>query len=887
MSKEDVDADIDDEFQAHLELLIEELMARGMPGDQALEAAERRMGNVNRWKAEMREAEMRIRQVKRRRERVGYFLREADHAARSLVRRPGFTAVAVLTLALGIGATTAGFSVLDRVVLRPLPYTDADRLVWLDSPVPAQGPDAAWGLSVAGYFQFKDEVGTLEELGGFAPATVSLTGDLGAYQVRGVSVQADLLDALSARPAFGRLIEDEDDDPDAGHRVLVLGYDFWLREFGGEPGVLGSVVRIEGEPSEIVGIMERGFELPDREVDVWMPLYLDRTQPPTNAHWLSAVGRLGPGVTLTETQVELDRITSRFPELFPGAYFPGFMEEYEFRTRARSLKDHVIGPELRRSLWIVVGAVSLVLLIACANVANLLLVRTESRRRELAVRSALGAGRAQLALFAMAESLMLTIAGAALGCLLAEGALRGLLSMVPAGLPRLVEVSVGGTSMVFAALLSLLLGLVFGTVPLSGSSARYRALREGARGLTAGRTKHRLRKVVVTSQVALAVVLLAGAGLLLRSFQQLREVDPGFEPRNAVAFQLSMRRPHYRDPAAAADFLRELAQRIEALPEVRSVGSGEALPLAEAGCAPVMGEEQAPDPGRSPPCTEKQQVSPGFFAALGVEIEGQTPSWQAQDGGVGEAVVTAALADRLWPGADPIGRGIRGSGSAWYRVVGVTGDLRTQGIDAAPTEAAFFPLVPIEDGPLWGSLTTPVVVVRTVSEPRMGALVPAIRRILLEMDPTVPLGNVETLERHLADTPPVARRSFMMTLLGLAGGMALMLSIVGIYGVVSYVVGQRTGELGLRLALGANVAQVAELVLKDSLGMAGSGIGIGLIGALALTRTLESLLFGVSPLDPLTLSTVGALLLALTLAATWVPARRAMRIDPAEALQAE
>jgi putative ABC transport system permease protein len=250
-------------------------------------------------------------------------------------------------------------------------------------------------------------------------------------------------------------------------------------------------------------------------------------------------------------------------------------------------------------------------------------------------------------------------------------------------------------------------------------------------------------------------------------------------------------------------------------------------------------------------------------------------------------VVTAALAERLWPGTDPIGRGIKGSGSAWYRVVGVTGDLRTHGIDAAPTEAAFFPLVPIEDAPLWGSVRVPVVVVRTVDEPQMGTLIPAIQRILVEMDPTIPLGNIGTLERHLADSPAVARRSFMMTLMGLAGGMALVLSVVGIYGVVSYVVGQRTGELGLRLALGAPVSQVAELVLKDSLGMAGVGVGIGLVGALALTRTLESLLFGVRPMDPVTLLSVALLLLVLTLAATWVPARRAMRIDPAEALRAE
>jgi predicted permease len=887
MSRDDLDGDIEDEFRLHLELLTEENIARGMAPDLALQEAERRMGDMDRWKAEMKRTEMRIREGKRRRERMEFVLRETGQAARSLLRRPGFSGIVLLTLTLGMGATTAGFTVLDAVALRPLPYADSRRLVWIDSPVPAQGQDVAWGLSVAGYFQFQDGAGTLEALGGFARASVSLTGELGAYQVRGASVQAELLDALSARPALGRLIESEDDDPDAGRRVLVLGYDFWLREFGGDPGILGRLVRIEDEPSEIVGVMARGFMLPDGDVDVWMPLYLDRAQTPVNHHWLSAIGRLAPGETVTRAQAELDRITRRFPDLFPEAYSPGFMEEYGFRTRVRALKDHVIGPELRRSLWIVMGAVSLVLIIACANVANLLLVRNEGRRRELAVRAALGAGGFQLAVYSIAESLLLTVAGAAVGSVAAEGVLQLLLAMVPAGLPRGSEVFVGWQSGVFAVALALVLGFGFGLLPLGRDFMRFGALREGGRGLTAGRSRHRVRRAVVVSQVALAVVLLAGAGLLLRSFQQLRNVDPGFEPENAVAFQLSMRRPRYRDPAGAAAFLREVTERVESLPGVSSVGAGESLPLEAAGCAPVQGEDQAPDPGGVPPCTEKQQVSPGFFAALGVELRGRSPTWQALESGFGEAVVTATLAERLWPGMDPVGRGIRSSGSGWYHVVGVTEALRTRGIDSAPNEAVFFPMVPIEGAPLWGPMTAPTIVVRTAGEPQMGILVPAIRRTLEELDPTVPLGAVETLERSVADSPGMARRSFMMTLMGVAGGMALLLSVVGIYGIISFVVGQRTGEIGLRLALGARVGQVAGLVLRDSLEMTGAGVAIGLLGALFLTRTLESVLFQVSAADPLTLGTVAIVLLVLSLAATWIPARRAMGIDPAEALQVE
>jgi len=882
-----MDGEIEDEFRLHLELLTEELLARGMPPEEARVEARRRMGNVERWKAEMRSAEMRIRRGRERRERIRFLLREASHAARSLLRRPGFTGMALLTLALGIGATTAGFTVLDAVVLRPLSYAHADRLVWVDSPVPAQGPGQAWGLSVAGYFQFRDEARTLEELGGFARSKVSLTGETGAYQVKGVSVQADLLDALSARPALGRLIEDDDDDPESGHRVLVLGHDFWIREFGGDAGVLGRVVRIEGEPSEIVGVMARGFQLPDGDVDVWMPLYLDPAQPPVNAHWLSAIGRLTPDATVARAQAELEQITSRFPELFPQAYSSGFMEEYGFRTRVQPLKDHVVGPDLSRSLWIVMAAVSLVLIIACANVANLLLVRAEGRRREVAVRAALGAGRFQLTVFAMAEGLLLTLTGAVVGTAAAGGALHLLLALAPMGLPRTSEISVGVSSLAFAVGLATFLGIGFGVLPLWAHSTRFAALREGARGLTAGRSRHRLRKSAVVSQVALAVVLLAGAGLMLRSFQRLRHVDPGFEPERAVAFELTMRRPRYRDPVAAAAFLRQVMEGVKALPGVRSVGAGQALPMEEPGCAPIRGEDQAPDPGGVPPCTEKQQVSPGFFDALGVELQGRSPTWEALETGVGEAVVTETLARRLWPGMDPIGRGIRSSGSAWYRVVGVTEPLRTRGMDGDPTEAAFFPLAPIQDAPLWGPMTLPTIVVRTEGEPALGALVPAIRRVMKALDPTVPVGPVRTLEQYVSESPAMARRSFMMSLMGVAGGMALLLSIVGIYGVISYVVGERTGELGLRLALGAGIGQVAGLVIRDSLVMAGLGVGIGLVGALALTRTLESLLFEVSPVDPVVLGGVAILLLVLSVAASWVPARRAMRIDPAKALQAE
>lgn len=885
---EDVEPDIEEEFRTHVELRVEENLARGLSPDAARREAEQRMGDVTRWKKETREAEVGIRAGERRRERLGSLLREIAHAVRALLRRPGFSLPALLTLALGIGATTAGFAVLYRVVLRPLPYPDANRLVWVDSPVPAQGADEAWGLSVAGYFEFRKEATTLDELGGYAVSSVSLTGAFGALRVRAASVQASLLRALSARPALGRIIERGDDDPSAvGNRAVVLSYGFWRREFGGDRGVVGRVVRIEDEPSVVVGVMEPGFQLPDGQVDVWVPLYLDPNAPAINSHWMSAIGRLREGATISAAQTQLDGITRRFPELFPHAYSHQFMDEYGFRTRVQPLAEHVVEPDVRRSLWIVMAGIGLVLLIACANVANLLLVRAEGRRREAAVRAALGASRRQQIGHAMTESLLLTLAGAAAGCALAAGALHLLISRAPSGLPRAGEVGVGWPAIVFAALLAVLLGISFGVFPHLAHAVRYSDLREGVSGITAGRSKHGVRRAIVVAQVALAVVLLAAASLMVRSVFALRTVDPGFEARNALAFQLSLPRVRYNEPERAAGFLHNVIQRLDDLPGVEAVGAGQALPLSPVSCAPAQGEAQAPDRGGSPPCTDKQQVSPGFFSALGIHLQGRAPTWTELDAGAGEAVVTEALAQRLWPAQDPIGKGVRGSGSRWYHVVGVAQGLRAHGLDAPPAEAVFYPLVPIHGAPLWGGVTNPIVIVRTSGAPNLTSLVSAIQQTLKQVDPTVPLGRVQTLEQYVATSPSMVRRSFMMTLMGVVGVMALLLSVVGIYGVVSYTVGQRTGELGVRRALGAQVRHVLGLVLRDALVLSGLGVALGLAGAWGVTRGLQSLLYGVSATDPLSFGVAAGLLLVMSLAASWVPAHRATRIPPTEALRAE
>jgi predicted permease len=816
-------------------------------------------------------------------------LHDLRYAVRSLRRSPGFTVIAVLVLALGIGATTAIFALLDSVALRPLAYPDAERLVWISSPVPGVGPDAVWGLSPAGYFHLRSENRTLDELGvyvgafGATQSTVTGTGE--PRRVDGAVVSAGIFDALRARPALGRLFGPDEDRPGAPS-VAVLGHGFWEREFGGDPGVIGSIIQINEMPAEIIGVLAPGIELPDRRADLWTPHRLDPAARPVNTHYLGALGRLKAGVTAAEAERDLVRLTNQFTELFPTAYDDGFMRETGFTTRVTPLRDHVIG-NIARVLWILLGAVGLVLLIACANVANLFVVRAEARRRELAVRSALGARRGQLAGHYLTEGVLLSLGAGVLGLVFADVGIRLLLALSPAGIPRLEEVGLGGAAVGFAAAVSLGAGVVFGLFPVLRSRIDLAALRDGSRNVSLSPRQHRARAGLVIGQVTLAVVLLAAAGLMLRSFQELRRVEPGFEAEGVLTLEVAIPAARYRSYEDVNRFYRTLLERVEALPGVRSAGAAQVLPLKAMGfCSIVFVEDKPLAPGEQPPCVGTHQATPGYFEALGIPVAGRAPDWLDMERAAGDVVVTKSLADRLWPGEDPIGKGIKGNGSEppFYRVVGVTGELRGRGLDQAASEAVFFPMLPLAGTYLWSPPRAMHLVVQTqLAQPT--ELTAAIRRLLDEIDPAIPLGAVQTMAEVVSRS--MIRTTFAMLLLGIAAGMALLLGAVGLYGVIAYVVGQREQEIGVRLALGAAGAEVARLIVGQSLRLTLAGVGAGLVVALIVTRVMRALLFEVSPTDPVTLGLVALVLVGVALLASWIPARRAARVDPMVALRAE
>lgn len=813
-------------------------------------------------------------------------VQDLRYALRALRASPGFTATAVLTLALGIGATAAIFTVLNSVVLSPLPYDEPEDLVWIGSRVPGVGPDVVWGVSEAAYFYFREESRTLEAIGAFTSEEMNLADRYGARRARVALVTAGLLDVLRARPALGRLIETEDDRPNE-RTVAVLGHEFWQREYGADSAVVGSTVELDAAPMLVLGVMAPGIHLPDLPVDVWIPLALDPAKPPVNAHWLAVVGRLKHGFALSDLQNELSLLTGRFSELFPRAYSRSFMQESGFATDALPLRDRLVG-DIAATLWILLAAVGLVLVIACANAANLFLVRMETRRREFAIRGALGATGVRLARHAVSESLLVALVACALGLVLADGGIDLLLSVARSELPRVREVGFNATTVAFGLAISTAAGTALGLFPLVRSTVDYSAIRGASVGLTASGAEHRARRVLVVGQVAFALVLLAAAGLVLRSFQHLRAVEIGIDAANVLTVELRLPARRYRDYGDVLRFYRQLVDRVDALPGVQSAGAG-SVPLREFfGCAVVFVEDHPVGPGEQPPCVSTHQVTPGYFDALGIQVHGYAPDWLETEARSAGVVITPALARRLWPGQDAIGKGIRRNswGQPFYRVVGVTGELRAEGPDKPPTEAVFFPIMPMDGAPLWMPARWMTLIVRTrAARPQL--FVAPVRGILHEIDPTIPIGRVELMDEVKARSESMARMSFALLLLGIAGVTALVLSVVGLYGAVSYVVGRRAPEIGIRMALGAEARRVAGMVLREALMLSATGVLLGLGVTVAGGGVLRALLFEVHPADARTLAAVAFLLLVVTAGASLLPARRATKVDPVVALRTE
>jgi putative ABC transport system permease protein len=886
---ERVEEDVDEELAFHLEQRAADLELLGLTTQQAREEALRRFGDIAHYRTVTCDIDTSVLKERRRMELFDSVRRETRHSLRSLARAPMFTLVAVLTLGVGIGATTAIYTLIDSIVLRPLPYPDQDRLVQLRHAVPGVGENDTWGNSVVSYFHYLDNNRTLAALGGFSTSVYNVAAEGGAERVTGASVTPSMFDVLGLRAARGRLFTDEDVF-DGAEPVAVLGWELWETHYGGDPDIIGRTVQLNSAPVTVLGIAPRGVSLPitGHTTNVWRPLNLDRSQPAVNSHWVGTYAKLLPGVTPDAARADIQRLTADLPELFPNAYGGAFMATSGFRGDLVTVRELVLGG-VERVLWLLLGAVALVLLIACANVANLLLVRAETRRREQTVRAAIGAERAHFAVHYLTESFILAGMAGLLGIAFAWGALRVMVATAPSTLPRLAEVSLNGSALGFGLGLALLTGLIFGLVPALRSQTDFGELRESGRGMTTSRERQLVRGALVVGQVGMALVLLAAGGLMLQSFMNLRSVDSGIDERGVLTFQIFMPGARYAGVDEIFRFEQEFSSRIRALPGVEVVGTTTDLPLGgSTGCSYTVAENQVFATNEEPPCLATTFVMPGYFEALRINVEGDAFTWSDVERRAGGVVVSRAVAERTWPGEDPIGKGIISyqDGPPWYRVIGVADDVRGRGLDQPPIEAIYYPVLAIEGAQQIGPFRGPTYVVRA-SLPDPMQLRDPIRQLLAGMDPEVPMANARTMEEVIMTSPTMARTTFTMTLLGISAVMALFLSAVGLYGVIAYLVGRRRAEIGVRMALGARVGQVARLVMLQSVRLTALGIVVGVIAAVLMTRVLASLLFGVQPADPVTLTVVSTLLLLVAMLASLIPARRAARVDPSEALRSD
>jgi putative ABC transport system permease protein len=886
-----VEDDVDEELLLHVELRAADLEATGLTPDAAREEALRRFGNMSDYRAQTCAIDESILRERRRMEVMDAIRRETRYSLRSLLHAPVFTVVAIVTLGLGIGAPTAIFTLIDSIVLRPLPYPEPDELVQITHAVPLVQEGQEWGNSVASYFHYADANGSFDEIGAYSRSTFSVSGDGDAERLDGARVSASLLRVLGARAAHGRLISDDDDLPGVDP-VAVISHEIWQSRYAGDVGIVGRTINLNASPVTVIGVLEPGFTLPNHATHFWLPWQLDRAAEAVNSHHVQTYGRLRAGVAPEAAQADLQRLAQNLPELFPGAYGNSWIERSGFSTRVHPLRSVVLGKAaggrvgIDRVLWLLLGAVSLVLLIACANVANLMLVRGEARRREFAMRSALGAERAHLAVHYLTESMLLAAAAAVLGIAIALAGVQLLVASAPATLPRLGDIGMSGNALVFALALALATGLIFGLVPVMRARTNFGELRESGRGMTASRERQLVRNALVVGQVGMALVLLAAGGLMLKSFVNLRNVQSGVDGENVLTFNVTLPFARYEEEEHIFRFQQEFVERVGALAGVQTVSATSSLPLGGGGgCAYTVGEATS-----AGGCVPVVIVLPGYFEALGIGVTGRTFTWADLERRADGAVISRALAERLWPGEDPIGRRMISfqDGPPWFTIIGVADDVLADGLDQPPVQAAYYPTRRPDAEGYWGPhgvRSLGFIVKTSMAQPEQ--LTGAVRGILRELDSEVPLAQVRTMHDVIMSSDKMARTTFTMMLLGIAAVVALFLSAVGLYGVIAYLVGRRRAEIGVRMALGARMSEVARLVVMQSVRLTALGIVIGIGAALVVTRALTSLVWGVEPSDPVTLLGVSVLLLLVAVLASVVPARRAARTDPAEALRAD
>jgi predicted permease len=866
--------ELDEEIKTHLRLLTERYVRQGMTEDEAASAARRQFGNITL----LQEVNRQMRGIRF----IETLFQDLRYGLWMLKRNPGFTFVAVLTLALGIGANTAIFSVVNGVLLRPLLYEEPGQLVRVYSEFPTMNMRKFW-ISAPEFLDIQREAKSWESIGAWAPsgANLSTTGE--AMRVTSSRITRSLIDTLGVQPMLGRNFSAEEDLVN-GPSATIISHSLWQRAFGRQPDIVGQQVQINAQPFTVVGVMPQGFDFPpgsNDPVEVWTPFQFNPTSPGNRGgHFLNVIGRLKPGVTIEQARSEMEMLEAGWRSENRAQHL---LDSRDHPVLMIPLHEDVVG-SARRAVLTLLGAVASVLLIACANVASLLLARAEARQREFAVRLALGAGRARMLRQFLTEGLILALLGAGCGVLLARLGLKLIMTAAPDSVPRTGEIRIDLPVLAFTLGISILAVFIFAVAPMA-------QLREGklaywlhGAGLrTTGAGSHMLRKGLVITEIALAVVLIVGSGLMIRAFWKLRQVDLGFDPFNTLSFTVALPTRAYQ-PLDRIRFSHTLRERLAAIPGVKSVAMATGLPpLRRIGAIDtgIEGLQQTPD-GPAQNVDYWNTVSEDYFKTLGIRtIEGRTFELSDRNENAQRVlVINQAMARRFWKGS-PIGRRVNpGNFGNWFTIVGVVEDTKNIGVDKpAGTELYFHEQ---QAATLFGPATRNFVV-RTTGDPMLIAA--TVSGVVRDLDPALPIYRMQSMSDLVADS--LVRPRFLSILLGAFSAIALALAAVGIYGVMAYSVSQRTQEIGVRMALGARTSDVLKMVLSQGVKLASAGVAIGLAGAFALTRVMSTLLFEVSVTDPATFAAVVVLLAVVALLACYIPARRAMKVDPLQALRHE
>jgi putative ABC transport system permease protein len=868
--KDQIEQELDEEMRFHIQMSTQENIRRGMTPEEARRTAERRFGHMSRIKEAAREI--------RGGGMLETLLQDLRYGTRMMLKTPVFTFIAVITLALGIGANTAIFSVVNAVLLRQLPFENSERLMMLWGQNAGVNADKI-PLSYLNFTDYKKHAQAFEYVAAYKTTETGLTSiDSEAESLRGSLVSADLFPLLGVRPALGRVFSPEEDQPSSAP-VVVLSDSLWQRRFASDPQIVGRQVTLGDRSTTVLGVMPPGFEFPVEEdkSEYWMPVASDpggaQLLSDRRSKFLMVIARLKPVARLEQAGAEMEVIARRLEAQYPDA-------NTGWRVRLVPLQEDVVG-SIRPALLILLGAVALVLLIACANVANLLLARAGARGREMAIRHALGAGRARIVRQLLTESLLLSLIGGALGLLLAKWLVDLIVAAGPANLPRLTDVNLDASVLGFTLAVSILTGIVFGLAPAlqASGTALIESLKAGGRGSTAGARRYRLRGLLVVSEVALSLVLLTGAGLLIKSFVRLLQTDPGYETERVLTTRLTLSKTKYPEPDQQAAVYQQLLRRVGALPGVEAVGAASLLPLGGRDSYNVFRiEGRAPFAPGQEPTVRNQVVSPDYFNAMSIPLrQGRVFTEQDAKDSPQVLIVNEAFARRYLMGEDPLGKRLLIGDEAPREIIGIVRDVRHRGLDEETHPECYVSYLQAPRRNLH-------LVVRTASsDPAKSAT--AVRSAIKEADKDQLIGEITTMDTLLARS--VAPRRFNMLLLGSFALTALVLAGVGVYGVMSYSVTQHTHEIGIRIALGATRKDVLRLMVGQGMALAFVGVGVGLVGAFVVTRVMESMLYGVGASDPSVFAAVSVLLTVTALVACYLPARRATEIDPMIALRHE